>query len=164
MPVAGAVSMDTVVRRQRSVLRYCRCLGCMQWHVGNSAIRHNHTDTCQSFARNCITNAGATLFRAWRYFCCARFLMWKSKNTDSGHTVGDDGRAVRYAWGALGNATEKSNGIVVTKYIQLAFVQGCVSAFVSWTFLEKSVCAYGCDVAGLHFTDTLTYIVFIVVS
>lgn len=62
----------------------------MQWHLGNTFIRINHTDTSESRDGGGITAASLPILGTGHYIRRTRIPLRKSKNTDSLHIAGGE--------------------------------------------------------------------------
>lgn len=115
LPVVGAVPLAAVQRRQRSVLRDNSRMGCMQWHLGDTYLRHADINPHQSYHEGGRTVAIVPFPRSGHHFSTAHIHLRISQNTDIGDTVGHLFAAVCGARGALGGATQIARSVNVTQ-------------------------------------------------
>lgn len=108
LPFVGAVQLEAITRRQRTILCDCGRMGCLQWHLGNTFIRIDHTNTSEPYDGGRITVAGMPFPWLGHNIRRSRLSLRKSKNIDSVHIAGDQRYTVCNAGDTLRGPTQNT--------------------------------------------------------
>lgn len=106
MSAVGLVPMETVTRWQRTFLCDCDGMGSLQWHLGNIAVRINHTNAHQFDHTSFVTAASFSISWPRNHIRRTRFSVWKFENSDLIHNACNQRHPVRDARITNGKSTQ----------------------------------------------------------
>lgn len=119
MLIARTIPLETIERRQCTVLCNRCCLGCMQRYLGNTFIRFYQFNAHKPYAGHCITIASMPIPWIGCNICGTRISLRESKDYHSFHITAGQCFTICYAGNSYGIPSPNPNSQHMTKGYQL---------------------------------------------